>query len=470
MTATRFAKGFTSLDWEVEIDRLPVSGQAPRWLSGTLVRNGPGKFEVGHEQYRHWFDGLCMLHRFSFKDGAISYANRFLLSRDYKEAMAKGRIVMSTFGTEPRRNLVQRLRQILSPQWSDNPSVNVGRIADRYVAMTEVPPPLQFDIHSLKTLGPFDYGGDTLPGLVTTAHPHYDFDRAALVNYTLQFGRVSKYHIYQISSGQARRTMIGSLPAAEPSYMHSFGLTENYIVLTQSPLVVNPLRMRFAGKPFIENYKWKPERGTRFALMSRRDGTVRSYDAEAFFAFHHVNAFEQNGDVFVDIAAFPDTSLIDTLYLDNLRSGGMAAAAQLRRYQLPANGKTAAYEPLSDETFEMPRINYGRCNRRDYRFAYGFSNRRDLPTELPNQLIKIDVRARRASTWFADGCYPGEPVFVPEPGATSEDGGVVLSVVLDALKGNSFLLVLDAGSFTELARADAPHHIPFGFHGHYFPD
>jgi len=27
--------------------------------------------------------------------------------------------------------------------------------------------------------------------------------------------------------------------------------------------------------------------------------------------------------------------------------------------------------------------------------------------------------------------------------------------------------VLDAGSFEELGRVDAPHHIPFGFHGQY---
>jgi carotenoid cleavage dioxygenase-like enzyme len=45
---------------------------------------------------------------------------------------------------------------------------------------------------------------------------------------------------------------------------------------------------------------------------------------------------------------------------------------------------------------------------------------------------------------------------------------VVLSVVLDASAGHSFLLVLDASSFEEIARADAPHHIPFGFHGQYF--
>jgi carotenoid cleavage dioxygenase-like enzyme len=45
---------------------------------------------------------------------------------------------------------------------------------------------------------------------------------------------------------------------------------------------------------------------------------------------------------------------------------------------------------------------------------------------------------------------------------------VVLSVVLDGEKGNSFLLVLDAKTFTEQARAEVPQHIPFGFHGEFF--
>jgi beta,beta-carotene 9',10'-dioxygenase len=42
---------------------------------------------------------------------------------------------------------------------------------------------------------------------------------------------------------------------------------------------------------------------------------------------------------------------------------------------------------------------------------------------------------------------------------------VILSVVLDALTARSHLLVLDARSLAEVARARVPHHIPFGFHG-----
>ena len=44
---------------------------------------------------------------------------------------------------------------------------------------------------------------------------------------------------------------------------------------------------------------------------------------------------------------------------------------------------------------------------------------------------------------------------------------MLLSVVLDADAGRSGLLVLDAATFEEIARADVPHAIPFGFHGQF---
>ena len=85
-----------------------------------------------------------------------------------------------------------------------------------------------------------------------------------------------------------------------------------------------------------------------------------------------------------------------------------------------------------------------------------------------DQLVKADVETGQVSIWRAPGQYPGEPVFVAAPDADGEDTGVLLSVVLDGDRGTSFLLVLDATTFTELARAQAPHVVPFGFHGQYF--
>jgi carotenoid cleavage dioxygenase-like enzyme len=39
---------------------------------------------------------------------------------------------------------------------------------------------------------------------------------------------------------------------------------------------------------------------------------------------------------------------------------------------------------------------------------------------------------------------PSEPSFVPRPGSTDEDDGVVLSTVLGNEEGTSYLLILDA--------------------------
>jgi arginine utilization protein RocB len=59
---------------------------------------------------------------------------------------------------------------------------------------------------------------------------------------------------------------------------------------------------------------------------------------------------------------------------------------------------------------------------------------------------------------------------VQDPEATTEDAGILLSVVLDAKTATSFLLILDASTLTELARATAPHVITLGFHGGFFPN
>lgn len=69
---------------------------------------------------------------------------------------------------------------------------------------------------------------------------------------------------------------------------------------------------------------------------------------------------------------------------------------------------------------------------------------------------------------FKKNCHPGEPVFVARPGGKDENNGVILSVVLDSITERSFLLILDARSFKEIARAQIPHNISFGIHGPYY--
>ena len=75
-----------SLEEETAVEAVPVSGDVPPWLTGALVRVTPAKFEAGARRVDHWFDGLAMLNRFGFADGAVSYGSRFIRSGAYHEA------------------------------------------------------------------------------------------------------------------------------------------------------------------------------------------------------------------------------------------------------------------------------------------------------------------------------------------------------------------------------------------------
>ncbi len=466
----KFIKGFETLNQEVVIEDLPVQGSLPIWLNGALLRNGPAMFEIGGQSFRHWFDGMAMLHRFGFADGRVSYANKFLQSTAYKGNLASGKISYSEFATDPCRSIFKRVQSVFSPPSAGhNTNVNLTKLAGQFLAMTETPLPVAFDAETLETVGVVNFQDDIGFG-ATTAHPHYDPARQVGVNQMVQYGRKSSYNILFIDQ-QLKRRIVGSIPTAEPGYLHSFGMTKNYVILAEFPLLVNPLKLLISGKPFIENFAWKPEQGARFFVVRKDDGRVeRTLHSDAFFAFHHINAFEQDGDIFVDICAYDDDALVQELYLNVLHGadGGTISFPEFRRYCLPANREAATYERLSDEPIELPRINSGKVDGRAYQYAYGASYRRDKPGDFLNQLLKVDVQNREDWRWFEEDCYPGEPVFVAAPKTTAEDDGLILAVVLDGKTGTSFLLVLDAANFSELARAEVPHHIPFGFHGQYF--
>jgi carotenoid cleavage dioxygenase-like enzyme len=456
------ALGFATQEHEQPDTDLVVRGELPRWLSGSLLRTGPAKFEVGEQRMRHWFDGLAMLHRFSFAEGRVQYASRFLEGRAYRAAREQGRIAFGEFATDPCRSLFRRVQTLFSTAGlSDNGNVNVTRLGERFIALTETPIPVEFDPHTLATVGV----GYRPPGQLSTAHPHLNREDGGMLNYAAKLGAVSSYRFFALPPSGGKPRVIGSLPVREPAYMHSFGVTERWLVLVEFPFVVNPLALALAGRPYIENYRWKPARGTRFTLVDRKTGkATKGFEAEACFAFHHVNAFERDGEVVVDLCSYADPSVIEDLYLERLRAGKPVAQAELTRFTLSLDRRSVDREHLVDESLELPRINYGRCNERPYRYVWGNAAGTGGWIE---RIVKADTVDRTTLDWSEPGCYPGEPVFVARPGAESEDDGVLLSVVLDADRGSSCLLVLDAAQLSELARAEVERPIPFGFHGQF---
>jgi len=460
---------------EVAIDDVAVQGQLPDWLAGSLIRNGPGTFRVGDRRYRHWFDGLAMLHRFSFVDGRVSYANRFLETRAYAAARDEGRIAYPEFATDPCRSLFARAMSVFDPQVTDSAKVNIARVAERYLALAETPIQVQFDPETLGAVGVVGWDTSTF-GRMTTVHPHLDEARHEAINLVTRFGAASSYVFRRVDThdpAHVTSATLASRRVREPSYIHSFGMSDSHLVIAEFPLVVNPMALLLWIKPYIENFRWVPQRGTRFHVFDRGTGAhVRTVTAEAFFAFHHVNAFEADGELVVDLVGYDDASVIESFYLHRLEDPDtQIPRGTLRRFRVPlsAAGGDVRSEELCGTAIELPSLDYARMNTRaELRYVYGVGLRSERG--FYDQLVKIDVASGESRTWHEPDCYPGEGVFVGRPGRTAEDDGVVLSVVLDAERGLSFLLVLDAARFTEVARAELPHPVLFGYHGQFYDD
>jgi carotenoid cleavage dioxygenase len=126
---------------------------------------------------------------------------------------------------------------------------------------------------------------------------------------------------------------------------------------------------------------------------------------------------------------------------------------------------------LDDTPVEFPRIDDAVAGL-PHRFGYCVVEGEDAAAPSQRGLIKYDLR-RDESIRFEAGEYraAGEPVFVRAADGRGEDEGWVLSVVYDATRDASDLVILDATSFAgpPVATVHLPARVPFGFHGSWVP-
>ena len=151
-----FQLGFGTTKNEIKLNHLPVRGNLPSWLEGSLIRNGPGTFYIGDQHYNHWFDGLAMLHLFTFSRGKVSYRNKYLRCKAYDEAMSSGKISYSEFATDPCYSIFERAKNVFSPKLTDSAKVNIAKMGEKFLALGETPMQIEFDPETLDSVGVFN--------------------------------------------------------------------------------------------------------------------------------------------------------------------------------------------------------------------------------------------------------------------------------------------------------------------------
>lgn len=433
-----------------------LEGALPEWLSGRLVRTAP-VLEVGAYRAAHWFDGLGMLYRLDLERGRVRFAQRLLETKALAAARA-GRMTVSTFAGRNERSFLKRLVQPIPPM-TDNTNVHIVPTPDGWLAMTETPHQYLIDGDTLGIKREVRYHDAIGPLAGMLAHPEWDARMHQLVNVATKIGAKTELIVYRHGLGESERRPIAHIPIPELAYMHAFGLTEKKVVLVAPPLHARPLSFLWSNKGFIDHFRWHGERPTRVFVIDRATGAVSEHEADPFFFFHTVNAFDDGDGVVLDLCTYPDSTLIDRLRADQVGTG-LGADARLERLRV-APGKRVTREALDAGNLEFPSVHRALVAGRRHRRVFGAA----LESSQKSALRALDLDSGRSQSFAREGVVYGEPVFVPRPGSAREGDGVLLSVGSDLTRGAAELVVLAAESLEPLATARLPIPIPLGFHG-----
>jgi torulene dioxygenase len=336
-----------------------------------------------------------------------------------------------------------------------------------------------------------------LKGPLTGAHSRTDPVTGDWYNYNMDVGRQTTYRVFCVSAKTGETEILAKLsgPDIKAAYLHSIMLTENYVILClfDAYFAMNGAKMLWTRNELDAMY-FDPNKKNVWLVVDRRhgQGLVGMYESDPFFCFHPVNAWEQPSqtepnkvDIVADLPTYENLDILNRFYYDNMKATsqgarnftgekGESSRPVLARYKLSGLGNTKVattskpkkaeclFVSSKDDAPELPTFNPNYATKPS-RYIYGVCDRGN--SSFLDGLVKYDSQTNTSIAWLHHAQSPGEPIFLPDPEGTEEDDGVCLSVVLDGIKGKSYLLVLDARSFEEVGRADMDVVVPFGFHG-----
>ncbi|MBD2462386.1 carotenoid oxygenase family protein [Oscillatoria sp. FACHB-1407] len=469
-------KGYRSLKQEHDYWIDDIEGEIPTDLQGTLFRNGPGLLDVNGQRIHHPFDGDGMISAIAFKDGRAHYRNRFVRTEGFVAEQAAQKILYrGVFGTQKPGGWLAnafdfRLKNIAN--------TNVVYWGDKLMALWEAAEPHRLDPNMLDTLGLEYLNGTLQPGSAFSAHPRFDPACAddgspRMVNFAIKTGLSSTITIYELDlTGQVVRQHSHSVPGF--AFVHDFVITPNYCIFFQNPVTFNPLPFAVGLRGAGECITFRADQPTQIIVIPRyTQEPVQILPAESGFVFHHANAFEQDGNLYVDSICYaklpvvePEADYLKTKF-DALEPG------QLWRFTINLAAKTVQWHLVEPRCCEFPTLHPQQVGR-PYRYLYIGAAHSPLGNAPLQGILKLDLETGNRQLWSAAPWgYAGEPVFVPRPNADPhvEDDGWLLALFFNAKLERSELVILDAGNLNRepIARLRLKHHVPYGLHGSFTP-
>jgi len=268
------------------------------------------------------------------------------------------------------------------------------------------------------------------------------------------------------------------------SYMHSFGLTDQFAVFIEQPIVFD-MNAMVLGKSMIEGMPVDYTKPTFFHVVPLDGGPIVTKQAPFSFTFNHVsNTFEANGSLIIDIfEVFRDAHLMVggafNIWLNKTRRDA-EINFEAMRFTIPFDSSPVVARGLlgRDVTYSctghtcdqlrLPRI-HPTHQGRPYCYAYAMQTKWKGGPFACQSIVKVDVCHGSVEDLGVryPGQYPHEVLFVPRPGAAAEDDGVLVGHLLDGPANTSYIQIIDAQTRQQIANASLPLRLGEMIHGNW---
>lgn len=472
-----------------------IQGTIPKDLKGTLLRNGPGLFDIGGKKIPQPFDGDGKVSMFCFQGNGSNpfFSTRFVRTKAFvDEQRANKMLYRGAFSVgNPTGGLLYNPFDLSVKQIANT---GVVRWANKILALYERDLPYHLKDVTLET-----EGTTTLHGAIDepyfSAHncitTEPDGSKRLIAFSASEKGLDNKIVIWEYNEqGEQIERVETLLKNAAFGFFHDIAVTERHYIFVENPVRLNMkkffLEYMFGKACIAECLEFVPTMDTKIHVIPRPGkgaaGEIqKTYTCpNPFFTFHHVNAFitEDGNSIILDTCAlhsgmdfsanFESTTV--SYYEDDVGRG------MYTRLCIDTKTDKVTEEKLMYRACDFPCVAPSVTGKtHSHAYVYGSAaNHPDLwgPPQVVTKLSFLNGTQESGSPTTSQKVYnPGEnrwaqePIFVPRENGEGEDDGWVLVIVYNAQVDKSELVILNAVSMNVEATITLPFFMPPGLHG-----
>jgi carotenoid cleavage dioxygenase len=447
---------------EMSVDNLTVTGELPEDLVGGYFRNGPNPVHQSKNRH-HPFDGDGMVHGVYFRNGQVSYRNRYIQTAALQQESVDGKSVspgvmgpfdysISEFGIKDTSNtdLLWYAGDLMTLWY------NAGH-------------PYRLDSQTLETRGHFALEGRDQ--LRMSAHAKRDWSTGELLFF--DYGDELPFLSYGVADASGKLLHEVAIELPGPRLPHDMGFTTNYAILHDLPFFHDMDILRRHKQRVLTFHTDIP---TRFGIMPRRGQSheVRWFECQSCYILHVSNCWEEGDWVVMDGCRSLNP-------MPGAQSGDGELASMLAYMRLEANAYRWRFNMKTGEVREGDIDDLNTEFNKSNPIFHGIKSKYSYHQRIPllhegghtlrfTGLVKYNNDTGERKQWhYGAGVFGSEAVFAPKLGAdrnSQEDDGYVITLVTDSNTWESDCLVFDATDIEQgpVARVQMPHRVPYGFH------